>query len=105
MLNLQQWNQMDFFLKEMQQGTKEDLVEHIKEEQKKPWKNRRIAALGDDLYEYRGKESRLGTIRVYFSFNEEIVLVIDAEYKTSDHDMIERAKTRLKEMFSIKKGK
>jgi hypothetical protein len=102
-LNPKQWRQMDFFLYETQQGSEEDLVEKIREEEKKPWDKRKIAHLKEGLYEYRGGQSRLGTIRVYFTYNKETVFVVDAENKTSDHNKIERARARLREIFTSNK--
>ncbi len=59
-LNFKQWTKLDFFLREMELGTKEDLVEQIVAEQTKKWDKRKLAALGDGLYEYRGSESHPG---------------------------------------------
>ncbi len=102
-LSPKQWNHLDFFLYETQQGTLKDLLDLIQEENRKSRNKRRLAALGDDLYEYRGTQSHLGTIRVYFSYIKETVLILDAEYKTSDRNVIDRARARLKEMFTSKK--
>jgi hypothetical protein len=102
--NFKQWTKLDFFLREVELGTRDELVEQIVAEQKKPWGKRKLAALGDDLYEYRGKESQSGTIRMYFFYTEDTLVVLDAEYKTSDKNVIERARIRLSEMMSQFKG-
>lgn len=103
-LNFKRWTKLDFFLREMELGTKEDLVEQIVAEQTKKWDRRKLAALGDGLYEYRGSESHSGTIRMYFYYTEDMLVVLDAEYKTSDKNVIERARIRMHEMISHFKG-
>ncbi|MDY0150779.1 MAG: hypothetical protein RBS43_00725 [Candidatus Cloacimonas sp.] len=103
-LNFKQWKKLDFFLRETELGTNDDLVEQIVAEQKKPWEKRKLASLGDGLHEYRGSASQKGTVRMYFYYTEDMFVVLDAEYKTSDKNVVERARTRMREMIAKVKG-
>jgi len=89
---------MDFWLAETKRNKVEELRDEIFRESKKPQKKKKISALGNGLYEYRGTQSKQGTIRLYFCFDEEILYILDAEFKTGDSNKIEIARERKKEM-------
>ncbi len=57
--------------------------------------------MGDGLYEYRGSRSTKGTIRMYFCYSEDTMIILDAEYKTSLNNLIDRARNRMKEMMAL----
>lgn len=89
---------MDFWLQEVRRNDVNYLQNMIHEEATKSRKNKKLASLGDGLYEYRGQQSKAGTIRLYFCFDETTVHILDAEYKTSDEHKIDRARKRKQEM-------
>ncbi|MCB5223610.1 MAG: hypothetical protein WCY21_04575 [Candidatus Cloacimonadaceae bacterium] len=93
-----QWQKMDFWLQEVRRNDVNYLQNMIHEEATKSRKNKKLASLGDGLYEYRGQQSKAGTIRLYFCFDETTVHILDAEYKTSDEHKIDRARKRKQEM-------
>ncbi len=90
----QQYLQMKRFLDQVERLTLEEVSSFLLEESKKPWKQRRVSYLGDELYEYRGSQSKSGTIRLYFRINDSRIRILDAECKTDDENKIERAKKR-----------
>ncbi len=93
-----QWTEMFHFLNRMQHFQNEkELIEAINNERPKQWKKRQIAKLGNGLYEFRGKQSKIGTIRMYFCFDENQIYILDAEFKTDDKNNITRAKKRMEE--------
>ena len=90
---------MDLWLAEIKRpGTDASTLREIIKAESLIGENKTIKPLGNGLYEYRGKQSKRGTIRLYFCFDETTVYILDAEFKTDDQHEIERARKRKKEM-------
>jgi phage-related protein len=95
---LKQWRELDFFLYEIGKMPLTQFQEILSNERSKKWDKRRITELGKGLYEYRGKQSREGTIRIYFFIFNGSFFILDAELKTDDKNAIDKARRRMKEM-------
>jgi hypothetical protein len=93
-----QWNKMDLWILETKRNDVSQLRDSIIAESKKPQQKRKLSPLGDGLYEYRGKQSIKGTIRLYFCYDETTVYILAAEFKTGAKNMIDIARERKKEI-------
>lgn len=101
--SFEKWRKMDTWIASVKRTTynSSSLLAEIQCERKKAHKNRRVVDLDDGLYEWRGKQSQSGTIRIYFCFSDDVVYILDAEYKTDDAQNIDRARNRMKELNKL----
>ncbi|PKN78979.1 MAG: hypothetical protein CVU48_06630 [Candidatus Cloacimonetes bacterium HGW-Cloacimonetes-1] len=97
-----QWNPMFTFIRTLEKFDLTWIVDEIQKESKKPWGKRYLAKLDSDTYEYRGKPSKQCTIRLYFCFYKEGVLLLLAESKTDDANLIKLATKRKQEIMGKK---
>lgn len=96
------WKALDTFMYTLSHQDISWLTNEIVIESKKPWEKRYLAKLKNDVYEYRGKSSKQCTIRVYFCYYRDGILMLLAESKTDDGDSIEKAIKRKKEVLGEK---
>lgn len=105
-ISLKKWKPMFQFLNNIESKDSKYFLKHVQSELAKPHSKREVTKLEHDLYEYRGKQAKDGTIRVYFFIENENMYIVDAEIKTDDDNVIERANTRMKTLReSLKNGK
>lgn len=105
-VSLKKWKPMFHFLNNIESKDSKYFLNYVLSELAKPHSKRDVTKLEHDLYEYRGKQARDGTIRVYFFTIGENMYIVDAEIKTDDDSAIERANTRMKTLRErIKNGK
>lgn len=97
-----QWETMFTFIRTLGISDIAWLVDEINKESKKPWDKRYLAKLNSDVYEYRGKTSKQCTIRLYFCFYKDGILILVAESKTDDANLIELAIKRKQEIMGKK---
>ena len=93
------WKALDTFMYKLLKKDISWLTNEIYLESMKPWNRRYLAKLKDDIYEYRGKTSRQCTIRVYFCYYKDGVLILLAESKTDSKDSIDIAVKRKDEVM------
>lgn len=93
-----QWKELDFFLYEIRNKTLTQLDDELNRERLKKWEKRRIADLGEGLYEFRGKQSKECTVRLYFFTFDNSFFILDVEVKTDGKNAIEKARRRMKEI-------
>lgn len=96
------WKALDTFMYKLIHKDVSWLTNEIVCESKKPWEKRYLAKLETDVYEYRGKPSKQCTIRVYFCYYQDGILILLAESKTDDGNSIEKAIKRKKEVMGDK---
>jgi len=97
-ISLKKWRPMYHFLNIIMNKDRRHISDLIQKESLKPQKSREVAKLKDGLFEYRGKQAKNGTIRVYFFIIGENIYIVDAEMKTGDDNKIERATQRMKSL-------
>jgi phage-related protein len=95
-VNLKKWRPMFHFINIIKSRDRRYFLNLVQSELAKPHKKREVVKLEQDLYEYRGKQAKDGTIRVYFFIINENAYIVDAEIKTDDENLIERATNRMK---------
>lgn len=97
------WKALDAFMYKLKHKDISWLKNEIVCESKKHWEKRYLAKLESDVYEYRGQTSKQCTIRVYFCFYQDGILILLAESKTDEGNSIKKAVNRKKEVMGKNK--
>lgn len=96
------WKALDAFMYKLNHKDISWLTNEIVSESKKHWGKRYLAKLESDIYEYRGKTSKQCTIRVYFCYFQDGILILLAESKTDEDDSTGKAIKRKKKVMGEK---